>query len=177
LRISVNLSARQFVHNDLVESIAQALDEAQLAPEHLEIELTESLVMADVERAIGVLRELKALGVQLSIDDFGTGYSSLSYLKRFPIDVLKIDRSFVNDITTDTDDAAIVSTIISLAHSLRLQVIAEGVETEAQLAYLRQHDCDQMQGYFFSPPVSAEAFARMQEEGKRLPIPRTGSLI
>ncbi|HTH44259.1 MAG TPA: EAL domain-containing protein [Oxalicibacterium sp.] len=177
LRISVNLSARQFAHNDLVESIALALDEAQLAPEYLEIELTESLVMADVERAIGVLRELKALGVQLSIDDFGTGYSSLSYLKRFPIDVLKIDRSFVNDITIDSDDAAIVATIISLAHSLRLQVIAEGVETEAQLAYLRQHDCDQMQGYFFSPPLNAEAFAHMREEGKRLPIPSTGSLL
>jgi diguanylate cyclase (GGDEF)-like protein/PAS domain S-box-containing protein len=177
LRVSVNLSARQFAHNDLVESIAHALNEAQLEPQYLEIELTESLVMADVERAIGVLRELKALGVQLSIDDFGTGYSSLSYLKRFPIDVLKIDRSFVNDITTDPDDAAIVSTIVSLAHSLRLQVIAEGVETEAQLAYLRQHDCDQMQGYFFSPPVTALAFADMRRDGKRLPIPTTRSLL
>jgi diguanylate cyclase (GGDEF)-like protein/PAS domain S-box-containing protein len=177
LRMSVNLSARQFVHNDLVQSIAQALNETQLDPQYLEIELTESLVMADVERAIGVLRELKALGVQLSIDDFGTGYSSLSYLKRFPIDVLKIDRSFVNDITTNPDDAAIVATIISLAHSLRLQVIAEGVETEAQLAYLRQHDCDQMQGYFFSPPVTGETFAAMRQEGKRLPIPSTGSLL
>jgi diguanylate cyclase (GGDEF)-like protein/PAS domain S-box-containing protein len=177
LRMSVNLSARQFSHNDLVESIAQALNETQLEPQYLEIELTESLVMADVDRAIGVLRELNALGVQLSIDDFGTGYSSLSYLKRFPIDVLKIDRSFVNDITTDPDDAAIVSTIISLAHSLRLKVIAEGVETEAQLAYLRQHDCDQMQGYFFSAPVSAEAFVTMQREGKRLPIPSTRSLL
>jgi EAL domain-containing protein (putative c-di-GMP-specific phosphodiesterase class I) len=177
LRMSVNLSARQFAQNDLVESIAQALEEAQLAPQYLEIELTESLVMADVDRAIGILRELKALGVQLSIDDFGTGYSSLSYLKRFPIDVLKIDRSFVNDITTDPDDAAIVVSIISLAHSLRLQVIAEGVETEEQLAYLREHDCDQIQGYFFSPPVAAEAFVRMRKEGQRLQTAMKGSLI
>jgi predicted signal transduction protein with EAL and GGDEF domain len=176
MRVSVNLSARQFAQRDLVESIAQALDEAQLAPEYLEIELTESLVMADVDRAIGILRELKALGVKLSIDDFGTGYSSLSYLKRFPIDVLKIDRSFVNDITVDPDDAAIVSTIISLAHSLRLQVIAEGVETEAQLAYLREHHCDQIQGYFFSRPVTAEAFVQMRKEGKCLQLESSDSL-
>ena len=170
LRISVNLSARQFAQEDLVESIASSLREAGLAPEYLEIELTESLVMADVDRAIGILRELKALGVQLSIDDFGTGYSSLSYLKRFPIDVLKIDRSFVNDITIDPDDAAIVASIVSLAHSLRLQVIAEGVETEAQLTYLREHDCDQIQGYFFSRPVTADALTVMLEEGKCLPV-------
>jgi diguanylate cyclase (GGDEF)-like protein/PAS domain S-box-containing protein len=177
LRVAVNLSARQFAQHDLVESIAQALSEAGLAPEYLEIELTESLVMADVDRAICILRELKALGVKLSIDDFGTGYSSLSYLKRFPIDVLKIDRSFVNDITIDPDDAAIVVSIISLAHSLRLQVIAEGVETEPQLAYLRQHGCDQMQGYFFSRPVAADLFAQMRRDGKRLHIETTGSLI
>lgn len=170
LRVSVNLSARQFAQEDLVESIASSLREADLEPQYLEIELTESLVMADVDRAIGILRELKALGVKLSIDDFGTGYSSLSYLKRFPIDVLKIDRSFVNDITIDPDDAAIVASIVSLAHSLRLQVIAEGVETEAQLNYLREHDCDQIQGYFFSRPVTAAAITVMLEEGKRLPI-------
>lgn len=170
LRMSVNLSARQFAQHDLVLSVAQALNEAQLAPEFFEIELTESLVMADVDRAICILRELKALGVKLSVDDFGTGYSSLSYLKRFPIDVLKIDRSFVNDITIDPDDAAIVASIISLAHSLRLQVIAEGVETEAQLAFLREHDCDQIQGYFFSRPVGAEAFSKMLEEKKRLQL-------
>jgi diguanylate cyclase (GGDEF)-like protein/PAS domain S-box-containing protein len=177
LRVSVNLSARQFAQHDLVESVAQALNEAQLEPQYLEIELTESLVMADVDRAIGILRELKALGVKLSVDDFGTGYSSLSYLKRFPIDVLKIDRSFVNDITVDPDDAAIVASIISLAHSLRLQVIAEGVETEAQLAYLREHHCDQIQGYFFSRPVTPDAFARMLEEGKCLQSETTGTLI
>jgi diguanylate cyclase (GGDEF)-like protein/PAS domain S-box-containing protein len=173
VRMSVNLSARQFAQQDLVESIANSLREADLAPEYLEIELTESLVMADVDRAIGILRELKALGVKLSIDDFGTGYSSLSYLKRFPIDVLKIDRSFVNDITIDPDDAAIVASIISLAHSLRLQVIAEGVETEDQLVYLCEHDCDQMQGYFFSRPVTADAITSMLKDGKRLRIETT----
>lgn len=168
LRMSVNLSARQFAQRDLVQSIAAVLEETGLAPDCLEIELTESLVMADVDRAIGILRELKALGVKMSIDDFGTGYSSLSYLKRFPIDVLKIDQSFVHDITVDPDDAAIVASIISLAHNLRLHVIAEGVETEAQLAYLQRHGCDQIQGYFFSPPVSTDAFEQMLRDGKRL---------
>ncbi len=167
-RVAVNLSARQFAQQDLVETVAQALNESGLDPTCLEIELTESLVMADVDRAIGILRELKALGVTLSIDDFGTGYSSLSYLKRFPIDVLKIDQSFVNDISVDADDAAIVSSIISLAHSLRLQVIAEGVETQSQLDYLRENGCDQMQGYFFSRPITQEAFVQMVAEGKRL---------
>jgi EAL domain-containing protein (putative c-di-GMP-specific phosphodiesterase class I) len=134
----------------------------------LEIELTEGLVMTDVENAIGILRDLKALGVQLAIDDFGTGYSSLSYLKRFPIDVLKIDRSFVNDIAESPDDATIVLSIISLAHNLRLHVIAEGVETEAQLAYLQKHGCDEMQGYYFSRPLSAEDFTKLLMDRKCL---------
>ncbi|HYD78588.1 MAG TPA: EAL domain-containing protein [Paucimonas sp.] len=169
LRVAVNLSARQFYQHDLVKTVATALNEAELAPDCLEIELTESLVMTDVERAIAVLRDLKALGVQISIDDFGTGYSSLSYLKRFPIDVLKIDQSFVRDITEDADDAAIVLSIISLAHSLRLKVIAEGVETAEQLAYLRQHGCDQIQGYYFSKPLPAPALQSLLAEGKSLP--------
>lgn len=170
VRTAVNLSARQFTQHDLVQSIRDAMQAVDLPPTCLEIELTESLVMADVDHAIGILRDMKALGVQLSIDDFGTGYSSLSYLKRFPIDVLKIDRSFVNDITTDPDDAAIVTSIISLAHSLRLQVIAEGVETAEQLAYLRQNGCDQMQGYFFSPPVTAQEMTRMLRDGHGLKL-------
>jgi diguanylate cyclase (GGDEF)-like protein/PAS domain S-box-containing protein len=170
LRVAVNLSVRQFAQPDLVQSIAQILEESGLEPHYLDIELTESVVMADVEQAVGILRSLKKLGVHLSIDDFGTGYSSLSYLKRFPIDVLKIDQSFVRDITTNPDDAAIARSVVSMAHSLRLQVIAEGVETEAQLAYLRRHACDQMQGYYFSRPVPADAFEQMLQERKCLPL-------
>jgi len=170
LRTAVNLSARQFAQQNLVQSIEDALTAASLPPAALEIELTESLVMSDVEQAIGILRDMKTLGVQLSIDDFGTGYSSLSYLKRFPIDVLKIDRSFVNDITTDPDDAAIVTSIISLAHSLRLLVIAEGVETREQLDYLQQNGCDQIQGYFFSRPVTPEVMTQMLRDGVRLQV-------
>ncbi len=169
LRIAVNLSARQFSQQDLTQTISGALEQAGLAPHSLEIELTESLVMEDVEGAIGILRQLKALGVQISIDDFGTGYSSLSYLKRFPIDVLKIDQSFVRDITLDPDDAAIVTSIISLAHNLKLLVIAEGVETAEQLAYLARHGCSQMQGYYFSEPVAAPAFELLLRHGGCLP--------
>ncbi len=170
LKIAVNLSALQFTQHDLVELIALALAETKLDPQYLEIELTESMVMADVDRAIEILRKLNELGVQISIDDFGTGYSSLSYLKRFPIDVLKVDQSFVRDITVDPDDAAIVASIISLAHSLRLQVIAEGVETAEQLDYLQGNDCDVMQGYHFSRPLPAEQLAQMLVDGKCLEL-------
>ncbi|MGV8898523.1 MAG: bifunctional diguanylate cyclase/phosphodiesterase [Burkholderiaceae bacterium] len=169
LQVAVNLSAIQFAQQDIVASIAAVLEHTELAAQYLEIELTESLVMTDVEQAIGILRELKGLGVQLSIDDFGTGYSSLSYLKRFPIDILKIDQSFVRDITVDPDDAAIVASIISLAHSLRMHVIAEGVETAAQLAYLRRNHCDQMQGYYFSRPIPANEFELILRQNKSLP--------
>jgi diguanylate cyclase (GGDEF)-like protein/PAS domain S-box-containing protein len=171
LRVAVNLSARQFGQKDLAQSIAAVLKETGLGADCLEIELTESLVMTDVERAIGILRNLNDLGVKLSIDDFGTGYSSLSYLKRFPIDVLKIDQSFVRDITIDADDAAIAVAIISLAHSLKLKVIAEGVETAAQLIFLRRNQCDQMQGYYFSRPVPADEFVQMLRVGKSLNLP------
>jgi diguanylate cyclase (GGDEF)-like protein/PAS domain S-box-containing protein len=156
IRVAVNLSARQFYQQDLVSTIVDILKETGLPPHLLELELTESMMMADVENAAQILHSLKKIGVHLSIDDFGTGYSSLAYLKRFPIDLLKIDQSFVRDITVDADDAAIATSIISLAHSLRLEVIAEGVETEAQLAYLRRHGCDYMQGYYFSRPIPAE---------------------
>ncbi|MBY0573917.1 MAG: EAL domain-containing protein, partial [Undibacterium sp.] len=161
LRVAVNLSARQFTQKSLVQSISEILHASELEPRFLELELTESMVMSDVENAIAILRNLKALGVYISIDDFGTGYSSLSYLRRFPIDVLKIDRSFVNDISVNADDAAIVVSIISLAHSLRLKVIAEGVETSEQLCFLREHACDEVQGYYFSKAISADAFVRL----------------
>ena len=168
LRLAVNLSARQFKQRNLLHAVAQALAETGLAAAHLELELTESMVMHDVEQATAIMANLKALGVQLSIDDFGTGYSSLAYLRHFPIDVLKIDKTFVSDITHSDDDAAIVRAIISLAHSLRLKVIAEGVETAQQLAFLRQHGCDQMQGYLFSRPLTATAFEALLHEGSML---------
>ena len=171
VRVAVNLSARQFYQQDLVASIKAVLEESGIAPHLLELELTESMMMNDVEHAAGILGDLKALGVHLSIDDFGTGYSSLAYLKRFPIDLLKIDRSFVRDITIDPDDAAIVLSIISLAHSLRLKVIAEGVETEAQIAYLQRHGCDYMQGYYVSHPLPADDCERFLRNGGQVALP------
>lgn len=168
LRVAVNLSPFQFYQEDLVHTVNGVLAESGLAPHLLELELTESMMMNDIEHAVCILRDLKSIGVHLSIDDFGTGYSSLSYLKRFPIDLLKIDQSFVRDITIDPDDEAIVLSIISLAHSLRLKVIAEGVETEAQLAYLKRHGCDYMQGYYFSRPLPAQAFEQLLRQRSSL---------
>lgn len=161
ISVAVNLSARQFAQETLVHSVARVLDELQLAPRHLELELTESIVMNSAEQYVSKLRQLQDLGVQLAIDDFGTGYSSLSYLKRFPLHHLKIDQSFVRDIPADDDDAAITSSVISLGHNLDLKVIAEGVETEEQVAFLRDHDCDEMQGYYFSRPLPAREFASL----------------
>jgi diguanylate cyclase (GGDEF)-like protein/PAS domain S-box-containing protein len=169
LRMSVNISSRQFAEERLATTIASVLRVTGLAPAHFQLELTESLVMADVERGIGMLRDLKALGVSLAVDDFGTGYSSLAYLKRLPIDTLKIDRSFVNDITSSPDDAIIVKSIISLAHNLRLRVVAEGVETPEQLAFLQVNGCNEIQGYHFSPPLPAADFTRLLEQDKALP--------
>ncbi len=168
LRVAVNLSPRQFTQKGLVQSVAAILYETGLDARHLELEVTESMVMSDVDNAITILRDLKHLGVQIAVDDFGTGYSSLSYLRRFPIDVLKVDQSFVRDITLEEDDAAIVRAIISLGHGLRLKVIAEGVETAEQLNFLRDHGCDQVQGYLFSKPVSAAQFAVVMEKGLRI---------
>ena len=170
LRMAVNLSAIQFAQPNIVQTVAAALLESELAPGCLEIEMTESVVMHDVESTIATLHRLKALGVQLSVDDFGTGYSSLAYLKRFPINVLKIDQCFVRDIATNPDDASIVVSIIALAHNLRLQVIAEGVETPEQLAYLRHHECDEIQCYYFSPPMIARAIEQTLYEGKSLAV-------
>ncbi|GGE68530.1 bifunctional diguanylate cyclase/phosphodiesterase [Massilia psychrophila] len=170
LRVAVNLSARQFGATNLVADIRAVLAETGLAPGCLEIELTESLFMSDVSLAVELLHAMKALGVKLSIDDFGTGYSSLSYLSRFPIDVLKIDRSFVAAIARDSNDAAIVASIIALAHNLKLSVIAEGVETAEQLDYLRRRGCDQMQGYFFSRPLPAAEFEQLLRKQCRLPL-------
>ena len=170
ISVAVNLSARQFRQPDLVERVTEILRETELDSTYLELELTESLVMQDVEKTIGTLGRLKAMGIKLSIDDFGTGYSSLSYLKRFPIDTLKIDQSFVRDITTDPDDAAIAKSIISMAHDMQLRVIAEGVETEAQKSFLSLRRCDEMQGYFFSKPLPAVEFEKLLREGRSLPV-------
>ncbi|MGZ4163345.1 MAG: putative bifunctional diguanylate cyclase/phosphodiesterase [Tumebacillaceae bacterium] len=161
MRVAVNLSMRQFGRDDFVETVARVLEETRLEPKYLDLEITESITMQNVERTVKMLHDLKNLGVQISLDDFGTGYSSLSYLKHFPLHMLKIDQSFVRDITTDSDDAAICSSIIALAHSLQLSVIAEGVEEEAQLAYLLKHGCVEMQGYLFSPPKPAADIEEM----------------
>jgi diguanylate cyclase (GGDEF)-like protein len=164
--ISVNLSARQFRQRGLPQLIAAALDETRLDPGCLELELTESMMMHNVELAVGTLRDLKAMGVELSIDDFGTGYSSLSYLKRFSVGRLKIDQSFVRDIASDPDDAAIAQAVISLGHSLGLKVTAEGVETEEQLAFLKGSGCDEAQGYYLGRPMSPAEFESLLANGK-----------
>ncbi len=161
LRLAVNLSARQFQQADLAGRVQRAVRAADFPVECLDLEITESWAMQNADAAILTLRELKALGISLSIDDFGIGYSSLSYLKRFPIDNLKIDRSFIHDLTNDPDDAAIVKAVIALGHSLKLKVVAEGVETEEQREFLASHDCDLAQGYLFGPPLPADECERL----------------
>jgi diguanylate cyclase (GGDEF)-like protein len=161
LRVSVNLSARQFRHGDLTAVVCSALEDAQLQPGYLELELTESSIMHDAEASAATLQLLSTMGVHISIDDFGTGYSSLSYLWRLPLDKLKIDRSFVRELLSNPDDVAIVKAIISLAHSLRLGVVAEGVETLEQLEHLRELGCDQYQGFYCSPAVPPDAFVAL----------------
>lgn len=159
LRVSVNLSPQQFQDDKFVDTVRRILQETGLSGEYLEFEITERVLMKNEETVHQVLRTFKEMGVFISIDDFGTGYSSLSYLKQFPIDVLKIDQSFINNITNDPDNASITSAIIQLAHNLNAEVIAEGVETEEQLHFLRDKQCDAVQGYFISPPVPPHDFA------------------
>ncbi|HUL91661.1 MAG TPA: EAL domain-containing protein [Burkholderiales bacterium] len=166
--ITVNLSARQFQQKDFEATVRHVLREAQVDPALVEFELTESLLMSDPEGAARTLRGLKDSGVRISVDDFGTGYSSLAYLKRFPIDALKIDYSFVRDITTDPEDAMITLAIIGLAHNLKLRVVAEGVETQEQLELLASKGCDEIQGYRFSMPTTAGECAQMLRENRRL---------
>lgn len=161
LRVAVNVSSRQFVEGDLEADVRAAISRHNIDPALLELELTESALMSNAERTIEVLTSLKALGIKVAIDDFGTGYSSLAYLKRFPIDKLKIDIAFVRDITVNPDDAAIALAIISMAHSMKMLVIAEGVESRAQMAYLRRHRCDEVQGFHFSRPLPAREMGEM----------------
>ncbi len=161
IRVTVNLSVRQFHQKNLADIVARILEQTGLDAQRLELEITESCLMQNTQTTVTLLTELNRLGVRISIDDFGTGYSSLAYLKRFPIDTLKIDRSFVCDIDTDPDDAAIVKAIIALAQSLEMHVIAEGVETRNQLEFLRTYQCNEIQGYLVSPPLPAGDFAEL----------------
>jgi diguanylate cyclase (GGDEF)-like protein/PAS domain S-box-containing protein len=177
LRISSNLSARMFRQTGLAGMIARVLDETGLNPDFLDLELTESSVMSNAELAIETLRSLKKLGVHISIDDFGTGYSSLNYLKKFPADYLKVDQSFVREATVDPHDAAIVRAIITLAHSLDLKVIAEGVETEEQLEFLRLLKCDEVQGYLLSKPIPAEEFKKRFLDRTESMLTTSGQLV
>lgn len=160
MKVAVNLSVRQLLQPDFAATVEQVLQDTKLAPRLLELEITESTLMENAEDTLKALHRVRSLGIRLSIDDFGTGYSSLAYLKRFPIDIIKIDRSFVRDVCKDADDDAIVTGIIALAHSLRLEVVAEGVETEPQLRFLREKSCDMMQGYYLSEAIPGDQFAR-----------------
>lgn len=169
-RLSINLSPRQFQQQDLVDSVRRVLEETRLDAKALDIEITEGTAMANAEATIETLHALRELGCSISIDDFGTGYSSLSYLKRFPITCVKVDGAFVRDLTRNEGDAAIVSAVIGIARSLKLRVIAEGVETEEQLTFLRRRRCDAAQGYYFSRPIAAEALAEYITGDRRTPL-------
>jgi diguanylate cyclase (GGDEF)-like protein len=168
IRMAVNISSHQFRQKKIVETLGKVLKNSALDPNSLELEITEGTIMQDAASTIHLLKEFKDMGLRLAVDDFGTGYSSLNYLKRFPLDVLKIDRSFIKDVITDSDDAVITKAIIAMAHSLNLEVIAEGIETEGQLSFLRENECDTMQGFYFSRPVAATEMTKLLEEGKSL---------
>jgi EAL domain-containing protein (putative c-di-GMP-specific phosphodiesterase class I)/CheY-like chemotaxis protein len=165
--VGVNLSARQFAQ-DVPAIVRRALEDSKLDPRYLELEVTESASMDDPEHTIRILERLHEMGVRLAIDDFGTGYSSLNYLKRFPVDRLKLDKSFVDDLTSNPDDLAIARAVVAMAHSLRLKVVAEGVETEGQLALLADNGCDELQGYLFSRPLAAEDCEQLLRNGTAL---------
>jgi EAL domain-containing protein (putative c-di-GMP-specific phosphodiesterase class I) len=174
--IAVNLSARQFSDPGLVDAVAAALAESRLPAALLELEITESMVMRDAQSAAETMDKLRALGAKLSMDDFGTGYSSLGYLKRFPLNSVKLDRSFVRDLPQDEDDAAIARAVLAMAHSLRMDVTAEGVETRDQLEFLRREGCRAYQGYFCSPPVAEEKLLALLETPPLVPRLASGGL-
>jgi len=164
LQMSVNISSRQFNNTEFIDVLHSTLDRTGVNPECLELELTESMLMRQASSVVTALKSLNELGVRFAIDDFGTGYSSLSYLRRFPIETIKIDRSFIRDITDDPDDAAITRAIVVMAQNLSLKVIAEGVETEKQLAFLKENDCHLIQGFYYSPPVPVEDMTALLEK-------------
>jgi EAL domain-containing protein (putative c-di-GMP-specific phosphodiesterase class I) len=165
--VATNLSARQFRKSDLVETVQRTLQETGLEPHCLSLEVTESLIMKDPAGAAEIMHRFRELGVGLCLDDFGTGYSSLNYLRRFPVGCLKIDRSFITDVTTDSSAAAVATSVVAIAHSLGLVAVAEGVETKEQLDFLRHCGCDRFQGYYFSKPVPADVFAALVRDGLR----------
>jgi EAL domain-containing protein (putative c-di-GMP-specific phosphodiesterase class I) len=163
--VGVNISAKQFRNENFLQDVFAILQDTGLDPRFLELELTESVLMKHAESTESILKTLRARGVQLAVDDFGTGYSSLSYLRKFPIDALKIDQSFVRQITTTPDETTIVTAVISMGRSLKLRVVAEGVETQEELAFLQAHQCDEAQGYYFSRPMLPQEFAKLLETG------------
>jgi EAL domain-containing protein (putative c-di-GMP-specific phosphodiesterase class I) len=165
MKIALNVSSRQFDQQGLIEIVKEALQDTMISPQCLELEITESTIMRNPEKAIQILMKVKAMGIGITIDDFGTGYSSLSYLKRLPLDFLKIDQSFVKSLASDPNDQAIVMATIAMAHSLNLKTIAEGVETEEQLSFLQEHGCDEIQGYLLSRPLSAEEIPGILAKG------------
>jgi EAL domain-containing protein (putative c-di-GMP-specific phosphodiesterase class I) len=170
LKVAINLSGEQFKTDNLNQRLLKILNTVDLTPQFIEVELTESTLVHDVKLGIQNLQGLKALGMTVSVDDFGTGYSSLSYLKHFSFDILKIDRSFIQDIHQDFKQQAIVKAMISMAHQLNLKVIAEGVETEAELNFLRQNGCDAAQGYFISKPLPWQQFKQFIQQPATLPV-------
>jgi EAL domain-containing protein (putative c-di-GMP-specific phosphodiesterase class I) len=168
--MAVNVSALQFLAKDFFTKVRQALVSTEVVPQNLELELTETVLMQDAESALDTLHSLKALGVQLAVDDFGMGYSSFSYLRKFPLDTLKLDRSFIKDIGLGSDNATILSALINIGKNLNHRVVAEGVETEEQMLYVRSQGCNEGQGYFFCHPMVAERFAQYLESGVKEPI-------
>jgi len=169
ISVAVNLSARQFRQEDLAERVGSIVRASGLPPQRLELEITESMVMRDPDAAADAMKRLRAMGIRLAMDDFGTGYSSLGVLKRFPIQSLKVDRSFVRDLPHNGDDVAITRAVIAMAHSLRMDVVAEGVEHQGQFDALRREGCDQFQGYFCKPPLSENDLIRYFDEERRRP--------
>jgi EAL domain-containing protein (putative c-di-GMP-specific phosphodiesterase class I) len=167
IRMAVNLSCRQFQQEDLADRVERIVKETGLDPQYLELEITESVLMKDADAAVATLNKLKKKGIYISIDDFGTGYSSLGYLKRFPIDVLKIDQSFIRELSAGTEDAAIATAIITVAHTMNLKALAEGVETLEQLELLRALKCDSMQGFVFSRPIPAAEASKILDEERQ----------
>jgi EAL domain-containing protein (putative c-di-GMP-specific phosphodiesterase class I) len=171
--MAVNISSMEFREDNFIESVFTTLSETGLDPKSLELELTESVLMKRAESAASILKTLRARGVHIAVDDFGTGYSSLSYLRKFPIDALKIDQSFVRQITSAPDDTTIVTAVVSMGRSLKLRVVAEGVETQEELAFLQARLCDEAQGYYFSHPVPPQQFAKLLKSG----IPEAAAVV